>query len=132
VTLTRSLYAPAYERLARRLPLALALLAVLGFAAGCGSAKKAGPTTIVELTLGSVPVSGSITVTTGVTTIPSVKTGIRVTCKGWKGPGVKVPPLGGSVGAGHAQVIPGKKSSGAQQMSVTHRMDGSATVSCKP
>jgi hypothetical protein len=107
------------------LPLALALLAVLGFAAGCGSAKKAGPTTIVELTLGSVPVSGSITVTTGLRRR-------RPAARPWKGPGVKVPPPGGYVGVGQSQVTPGKKSSGSEQMSVTRHMDGSATVSCKP
>ncbi len=101
--------------------LALALLAVLGFAvAGCGSAKKAksGQYTV---TLYKKADSSPITVR-GTTTIPNVKPGARVNCKGWKGQGVAVPSRGGeALITFESQIaIPGKKTSGSV-MSLTRR-----------
>jgi hypothetical protein len=113
--------------------LALALLAVLGFAAaGCGSAKKAvsgGPRYIHVVTLHKKAGSGSITVM-GTTTIPNVATGARIKCKGWPGRGVKVPAPGGEADAGGGTATPSGTGSSSRNMRLTHLENGSVTVAC--
>ena len=77
--------------------LGLALFAVLGFSlAGCGGTKKIAGTVSLPLTAVAIPSANAphtITVV-GTTTIPKVKAGTWIKCKGWLGHGVKVPPLG--------------------------------------
>lgn len=83
----------------------LGLLAVLAVA-GCGSDKQA--------------VSGSVTVT-GTTTISNVEVGTLIRCK--DGPAARVPHwFGGSV-----LTLPGVPG----QIALTHRHNGSVTVSCR-
>lgn len=98
--------APWYNGRVKAVP-AVAFLAVVGFAvAGCGSGTRA--------------VSGTSTVT-GTTTIMAVKVGTRIRCKG--GPAARVPHwFGGSV-----LTLPGVPG----QIALTHRHDGSVTVSCR-
>jgi hypothetical protein len=133
--------------------LALALLAVLGFAAaGCGSGKKndlstriaqnysGGSTTVVTLggpDLGSTTagsVGHPITVTgTAITTIPNVRAGTLVVCSTRHGAGakVKVPRVGGAVAEGQQQLRQlGQKPAPTQSINVTHLENGSITVSC--
>lgn len=85
----------------------MALLAVVGLtAAACWSSTSA--------------VSGTITVT-GTKTILDVEVGTRISCKG--GPAARVPHwLGGSV-----LTLPGVPG----QIALTHRRNGSVTVSCR-
>jgi hypothetical protein len=114
---------------------ALALLAGVGFAAtGCGATKK-----VVIVTNGGPIVRAGPPETTrtlaisGTVTVPDVKTGTRVSCKGWGGQGVRVPPRGESLEGFAARLaIPGKKSVAADQMSLQHRQNGSIAVTCKP
>ena|SRR6478735_1706375 len=99
--------------------LALALIAVAGFAlAGCGSSKRA--------------VSPHLIIVTGTTTVSNVKTGVFIGCKG--GPAAKVPPRGEGVDSSASQVAvtttTGVPQAGAIQL--THLKNGSVTVSCKP
>jgi hypothetical protein len=111
---------------------ALALLAVVGVVlAGCGSTKTSGS--------GTRPLNGSlarsITVAGRAATIPNVKTGTRVTCKGWPGPGAKVPPPGGGVAEEARQdtVTSGPASTGpssSRELQLRHLRNGSITVSC--
>lgn len=116
---------------------ALALLAILGFGvAGCGSSKKAGPSTSVTRAVVTVggPELGSITITgSTTTTIPNVSTGTRITCRTRHGLGasVKVPRVGVTVDEGQSQLRElGQKRSPTQQINVTHQEDGSITASC--
>ena len=75
--------------------LALALLAVLGFAAaGCGSSKKAGPTTFAGV--GLAPGAHSITVK-GNTEISNVKAGTWIACKTLPGIRLTAPATGANV-----------------------------------
>ena len=111
---------------------ALALLAVLGFAAaGCGSAKKAnsgGPGYAV--TLYKKAGSGSITVR-GKATIPSVKPDTFVRCKGWIGRGVQVPPRGRAATVRQVvQTIGTPSGVPSTQIRLHHLWNGSLTVSC--
>jgi hypothetical protein len=85
--------------------LALALLAVLGFAAaGCGASKKAGPTTFGPTTFGPTTFAGvglapgvhSITVR-GNTEISNVKAGTWVACKTLPGIRLTAPATGANV-----------------------------------
>jgi hypothetical protein len=111
--------------------LALALLAVLGFAvAGCGSSKKADSGQYqYSVTLYEKAGSGPITVT-GTTTIANVKTGTRIKCKGWPGRGVKVPPPGSAANVGEGEVTPSGTTHSSRGMQLTHQENGSLTVSC--
>ena len=87
--------------------LTTALLAILGFAvAGCGATKK-----IVTLT--------------GTVTLPNVKSGTLVTCKG--GPVILVPAHG--LGIGQVTILTRKNS---PEIQLTHLQNGSVTASCKP
>lgn len=117
-----------------KLLLALALLAVLGFAvAGCGSAKKAvsgGPRYIHVVTLHKKAGSGLIITVTGTLTIPNVKAGTRIKCKGWPGRGVKVPPPGSEANVGGGTATPSGTGSSSRNMKLTHLENGSVTVSC--
>jgi hypothetical protein len=87
----------------------LALLGLLGLAAGCGSGAKqtsAGPFTV-----------------RGTTTISSVATGTMISCKG--GTGAEVPPPGrGVTGTADGPAV-------SSVIQVTHRNDGSAVVVCR-
>jgi hypothetical protein len=86
----------------------LTVLAVVGLTiAGCGLGKKAalGPVTV-----------------TGTTTISDVKVGTLIRCKG--GPAARVPHWFG----GSALTLPGVPG----QIALTHRHNGSITVSCRP
>lgn len=106
----------------------LLALALLGFAvAGCGATKKV----VVKINNGFGP--HTPVAISGTETIPNVKTGARVICKGWAGQGVRVPPRGEAVvGFASKITIPGKKSPPVDQMSLKHRQNGSVTVTCKP
>jgi hypothetical protein len=112
--------------------LALSLLALLGFAAGCGATKKI----VVRVHTGSlsteiannetrtITVAGSAT-----TTIPNVQTGTRIKCKGWPGRGVKAPAPGTTANVGGGKATPG----GAQtshSVQLTRLANGSLTVLC--
>ena len=123
--------------------LALAVLAVLGFAvAGCGAAKKttvtvgglmkhSGTATTVPVVRSTLATTAHQFIVAGSVTIKNVKTGTQVGCKGWNGQGVRVPPRGQTlVGFASAMAIPGKKSRALDQMSLKHRQDGSIAVSC--
>lgn len=107
--------------------LALALLAVLGFAvAGCGGTEtitSGGPPVSVFTRAPTIRVSGSAT-------IPNVPTGTRIICKGWPARGVKVPPLGGAANAGAGTATPGGTGSSSRNLKLTHLENGSVTVSC--
>jgi hypothetical protein len=121
-----------------KLLLPLVLLSFVGFAAaGCGSGKKvvAAPTagSIAVGMPGLISVSGSST-----TTIADAKTGTRVTCMGWRGLVVKVPPPGGEV-VGNAwklsQGATGPSSAGpasSEELRVKRPQNGLVTVSCRP
>jgi hypothetical protein len=116
---------------------ALALLAILGFTvAGCGSSRKAGPSTSVTRAVVTVggPELGPITVTgPTTTTIPNVPTGTRITCRTRHGLGanVKVPRVGVTVAEGQSQLRElGQTRTPTQQINLTHLEDGSITVSC--
>ena len=117
--------------------LALALLAVLAFSvAGCGSAKKVHAVALTP-TFPDVLGGGPIAVGGRTATILNVQTGARVSCKGRFGHGasLRVPRRGASAAEGQSQLTqvttpPQTKPSPTQQISVTHRQDGSITVSC--
>jgi hypothetical protein len=112
--------------------LSLALLALLGFAAGCGASKKI----VVTVQTGSVSIqianNGTRTITvagSATTTIPNVQTGTRIKCKGWPGRGVKAPAPGTTANVGGGKVTPG----GAQtshNVQLTRLANGSLTVLC--
>ena len=126
----------------------LALLAVLGLMiAGCGGTKKAvvtagGPVPYHGPCCGATSVvnSGSAAATHrfiigGTLTIPNVKTGTLIRCKGWKGKYVLVPQRGSSLEVGEAVKLSGtvKKRLGTESelMSLTHRENGAITVACQ-
>jgi hypothetical protein len=108
--------------------LALALLALLGFAAGCGATKKI----VVRVQTGSVSNNEARTITvagSATTTIPNVQTGTRIKCKGWPGRGVKAPAPGTTANVGGGKATPG----GAQtshSVQLTRLANGSLTVIC--
>lgn len=108
--------------------LALALVGLLGFmVAGCGATKKIA----VKIDNGFGP--HTPVAVSGTKTIRNVKTGARVTCEGWAGQGVRVPPRGQAVvGFASKLSIPGKKSPALDQMSLKHLQNGSIRVTCKP
>jgi len=120
---------------------ALALLAVLGFAAaGCGSGKKAvsGGSDIYTVTLHNNVPSGPITVAgAAATAISNVKTGTHIRCKGWQGKDVRVPRRGSDLIVGEsvklsktqAKVL--RTETETELMDLTHRENGSITVACE-
>jgi hypothetical protein len=127
--------------------LTLVLLAVLGFTvAGCGATKKAGVTAGGPVPhhgpccgFTSVVRSGSATGThrliiAGTQTIPNVKTGTLISCRGWNGRFVRVPQRGSSleVGGGLLWMITRRetKSSASVRMSLRHLGNGAIMVSC--
>jgi len=85
--------------------------------------------------------SGSATAThrfiiDGTLTIPNVKTGTLIRCKGWKGKYVRVPQRGSSLEVGESVKLPTtvKKLLGTAKtelMSLTHRENGAITVACQ-
>ena len=97
--------------------IALALLAVLGFAvAGCGSGKKGGSATLAY-SIGSTPATIKVTGSTAV--IPNVKAGTPIACKGM---GIRVTaPATGAIVTAHHQ---GKK------LRIRRLPGGSIRVSC--
>ena len=109
--------------------IALALLAVLGFAAaGCGATKKK---TVVYHD-GQAMRSSPITFT-GTTTVPNVATGTLIHCKG--GPSAKVPRRGATVAAGEDKLSPvgtPPPTTPSRAIQLTHLQNGSVTVSCTP
>jgi hypothetical protein len=113
--------------------LVLALLAVLGFAAaGCGSGKKtnSGQHQYTVTLHKNVP-SGTITVTgTATTAILNVKRGTHIRCKGWMGKDIRVPRLGSGLTLGESVTLSGSVTE-TELMSLTHRENGSITVSCQ-
>ena len=113
--------------------LVLALLAVLGFAgAGCGSGKKTNSGQYqYTVTLHKNVPSGPITVTgTATTAISNVKTGTHIRCKGWTGKDMRVPRLGSSLTRGESVKLSGSVAE-TELLSLTHRENGSITVSCQ-
>ena len=128
--------------------LVLALLAVLGFAAaGCGSGKKtnsgqyqytvtlhknvpSGPITVTGAKTTAMP-SSPIAVTGAKTTaILNVKTGTHIRCEGWTGKDMRVPRLGSSLTRGESVKLSGSVAE-TELLSLTHRENGSITVSCQ-
>ena len=81
--------------------IALALLAVLGFAAaGCGSGQKGGGGGEATLAyIGSTP--ATIRVTGSTALIPNVKAGTRIACEGMPGIRATAPTTGAVVTAHH-------------------------------
>lgn len=117
--------------------LAPALLAALGFGvAGCGgSGHKAGTGASIKVSVSSGPLLLGPIAVSGTTTISDVQTGTLIRCKGWTGPGVKVPRRGAGVAVGQSTLVPvGSKSkpSRSHQVSMTHRPDGSVAITCGP
>jgi hypothetical protein len=118
--------------------LALALLAVAGLAlVGCASTKKAASgsiRTVATTTGGELVAARNLTVLGLTATIANVRTGARVRCKGWLGPGVQVPPRGGEAGANVGAVrvtSTGKKTSlPSESLQLTHLRNGSIRVVC--
>jgi hypothetical protein len=109
---------------------ALALLAALGFAAGCGSGHNAGSGQYTA-TLHNDRPAGPITVTgTATTAISNVKTGTLVRCK--DGMSARVPRIGYSVEAGGMSAGPSSSTRTQREgeIELTHLPDGSITVSC--
>jgi hypothetical protein len=113
--------------------LGLALFAVLGFSlAGCGGTKKIAGTVSLPLTAVAIPSANAphtITVV-GTTTIPKVKAGTWIKCKGWLGHGVKVPPLGGEANVGGGTASPNGVPPTSHQMRLNRSESGSLTVVC--
>jgi hypothetical protein len=111
--------------------LALALLAVLGFTvAGCGATKKIeAKGSLTAVAIPNAHASHTITVV-GTTTIPNVKSGTRIKCKGWLGHGVKVPPIGGEANVGGGIAAPNGVPPTSHQMRLNHSENGSLTVVC--
>jgi len=112
---------------------ALALLAVLGLSvAGCGGTK----TDDVGQRLIRLRDSLTLRVSDRHVTIPNVRTGTRVLCKGWEGKAVVVPRRGRAVDVGQSVIVlPGTKPSeahGSEQLSLTHYRNGSLAVNCTP
>ncbi len=114
-----------------KLPLVLALLAVLAFAAaGCGGTKE-----IIVVQVRTSPAtpeySGSSPTTTW--TFQNVHTGAFVTCEGGnRRAEVGVPPLGEAVHASETTRVPGGSKAGeSMRVFVRHLEDGSITVSCR-
>ena len=113
--------------------LLLLLFTALGLAAaGCGSTQRTAATRAQGLTVITVSNSSTNLITvSGSTSLGGVETGALVRCTGWGGKGVRVPRPGESVAAfGTSYTIPGKKT-GSEEMTVTHRRNGSVAVSCK-
>ena len=128
---------------------ALALLPVLGLTiAGCGGTKTAvvtvgGPVARSRPCCDATSVvgSGSATATRrliigGTLTIPNVKTGTLIRCKGWKGKYVRVPQRGSSLDVGESVKLPPtmKKLPGTAKtdlMFLTHHENGAITVACQ-
>ena len=118
--------------------LALALLGVLGLAAaGCGATKKIVVQVSTKPSAFQVGVAykGTITVVR-TATIPNVKTGTHIKCKGWPalGRGVLV-PAAGSRGEIVREVLniagePPPPASSETVMRLRHLEKGSVTVSC--
>ena len=111
--------------------LVLALLAVLGFTvAGCGATKKIAAKG--SLTAVAIPnANGPHTITVvGTTTIPNVKAGTRIKCKGWLGHGVKVPRMGSEANVGGGTAAPNGVPPTSHQMRLNHSENGSLTVVC--
>jgi hypothetical protein len=108
--------------------LVLALLAGLGFTvAGCGATKG----TIVNAGPKPIRVSAPHTITViGTTTIPNVKAGTRIKCKGWLGHGVKVPRTGSEANVGGGTASPNGVPPTSHQMQLNHSENGSLTVAC--
>lgn len=113
----------------------LALLMVLGLAAaGCGATKKI----VVNVNTNSLATkianaySPTITVNSTTATIANAKTGTFIPCKGWIGPGVEVPPAGGSAGDSEGEIAQaGTGQSSSRQIQLKHMPNGSLTISCK-
>ena len=104
---------------------ALAMLAVLGFAvAGCGSKKHQVHSEVPQkatIALGG-EIIGTITVTGQTATLPNVKTGTRIACKGLPGIRVTAPATGASVIA---------RSRGTRELRLKRLPNGSIQVSCR-
>ena len=113
----------------------MALLAVLGFAgAACGGTKKivVNVNTNSQVTKIANDYAPTITVSSTTTTIANVNTGTRILCKGWQGPGVKVPPPGSSASDSESEITQaGTVPSSSKQIQLEHSSNGSLTVSCK-
>ena len=111
--------------------LALALLFVLGVTvAGCGATKKIATTgSLTAVAIPNAHTSHTITVV-GTTTIPNVKAGTRIKCKGWLGHGVKVPPMGSEANIGGGMAAPSGVPPTSHQMRLNHSENGSLTVVC--
>lgn len=118
--------------------LALALLAVAGLAlVGCASTKKAASGSIrvvATTTAGELVAARNLTVLGPTATIANVRTGTRVRCKGWLGPGVEVPPQGEAARANGGAVkitSTGKKTSlPSESLQLKHLRNGSIRVVC--
>jgi hypothetical protein len=108
-----------------------ALFAVLGFTvAGCGGTKKIaakGSLTAVAIPNANAP--HTITVV-GTTTIPNVKAGTTIKCKGWLGHGIKVPRVGSEAGVAGGIASPSAVPTRSHQMRLRHLENGSLTVVC--
>ena len=108
---------------------ALLVLTGLGFAvAGCGaSAKKGGSVSLILVTTESLSPE-AITVS-GITTIPDVKPGTSIGCKG--GPRVKVPAGAGVVNGGTGTVSKGDSGhSRSKRLRLTRSLNETVTVTC--
>jgi hypothetical protein len=102
---------------------ALALLAVLGFAAaGCGATKK------IVVNVRTTPLR-HIMIHGSTATIPNVPTDARIKCRGWRGRAVRVPPRGSTANVGGGKAMPGGTSS-SENMQLTHQENGSLIVVC--
>ena len=111
--------------------LALALIAVLGFTAGCGATKKIVINTETSALAGRIEreITSTVTVDTPTTaTITNATSGTSLSCKGWDGQTVRVPEPYGS--ANQAEVEPGTTTS--IELHVTYHVNGTVTASCKP
>ena len=109
----------------------LALLAVLGFVAGCGATKKIVINTETSALAGRIEreINSTVTVDTPTTaTVANATSGTHLTCKGWDGQTLKVPQ--GYASANQAEVEPGTTTS--LELHVTYHVNGTVTASCKP
>lgn len=110
--------------------IALALLAVLGFAAGCGATKKIVVNTQTSALAGRIEKDSNSTITIDSSTpkrLANAYRGTRLTCKHWDGQTLRV-PLRGS--ASLTQVEVGTTTS--LELHVTRTAGGRVTASCKP
>ena len=110
--------------------LALALLAVLGFAAtGCGATKKI--VVHVDTNAATNPQMRTITVRGSAATLQRVATGRLVTCHGWPAGEAAQVPGSGSVEVETSQAgTAGSPPSPLRDIVVTRFHDGSVSVTC--